>query len=944
MKKPQYIVGIDLGTTHTVVSYAKLQKDIKSIVPTLFEIEQLVGKGVVAKRPMLPSFRYHPAEGEIEAHDCVLPWEPSELPGEIDEVIIGELARDMGRKTDGRLVVSAKSWLSHSAVDRAGPILPWAAPEEVDKVSPVLASASYLSYLKDAWNYENPSAPLDQQEVVITIPASFDEAARTLTVEAAAMAGLSDVLLIEEPQAVCYDWYLRHRDTAQATLENSHLLLVCDVGGGTTDFSLIKVSIVNDALALERVGVGDHLMLGGDNIDLALAHQTESVLMKEKQSEESKQSAVAGKKKLSLSALSQLIQQARTAKESLLSANAPAAAGITVLGSGAKLIGGSRTVSVEKSAVQALTLDGFFPLVQSDDLPRKRQSAVVEIGLPYASEPAVTKHIAEFLQGHQTVCREAFGTEREGFIAPDAVLFNGGIFNSPVVEAQVLQQLNQWHGSSVLKLENGHPDLAVAYGAVAYGLARRGAQLKISGGAARSYFLVVEAAGNEQRGVCLLTRGTAEDTELALTERNFALRVGEPVQFHLAATADDARFELGEIIALEAEKFRRLPPLISTLPKESSEKEVEVGLVCKLTEIGTIELDCVSRKNAAMRWHVEFEIRKLLKQQRAEGGLQFINPEDLPKKFERAIEEYQRYFGGSNKKIDRGEVKKLRPNLEKLLGRRDQWETPILRALFNQSLMGMKHRRRSQAHERVWFNLAGYCLRPGFGYPGDEYRMRKVWSLYKKGLQFSGENQSWSEWWTLWRRVSGGLNEAQQQRIYSDIQAYLDPEALTSRKLQSELKTRSYEDIVRLAGSLEHLGLKSKIELGDWFCQRLNKPSETETSWWALGRVGARVPFHGSADNVVPNSKVYEWIDFTFSQDWRKNTNAAFCAVMLSRMSGDPVRDIDPRFREKVLERLQAAKVPKPWLMLVESNVELEFSELKRVFGEALPVGIKLLD
>lgn len=926
----RYLVGIDLGTTHTVVAYVDLTGDLAKATPTLFEIEQLVAPGEVAKKPLLPSFRYHPAPGELADDDLVLPWQHQPLAGELSRVVVGEWARELGSKVDGRLVASAKSWLSHPQVDRTAAILPWAAAEGVDKVSPVLASASYLSHVRSAWNQEHPQHPLEAQEVVITVPASFDEVARGLTVEAAALAGLPHILLLEEPQAVCYDWYARHQAEAQQLLETMRLLMVCDVGGGTTDLSLIKVSTQQGKLALSRVGVGDHLMLGGDNVDLALAHTAE-------------QRISPGPKKLSAASLSQLIQQTRKAKEQLLSAEAPAAVKVTVLGSGARLIGGAKSCELSREEVHAVALDGFFPLIDISERPTRRRSAVVEFGLPYAADPAVSKHLAEFIARHESVCRDALGLEGDNSTSavPDGLLLNGGVFNSPLLSERCQQQLTNWAGQVPQLLDNLHPDLAVAYGAVAYGLARRGARLKIGGGSARSFFLQVEQAGADdadKQGVCLLPRGAEEGQPQRLAERKFALRLGQPVRFHLWSSTADTPFAAGELTSLKEADFIALPPLVAALESEGS-KEVQVALETTLTEVGTLQIECVSLANEQQRWQVEFEIRKDLARQRA-GALPDVV---LPPRFDQALEMVDEVFGQSKKNADPKAVKTLRNDLEKLLGKREQWDSAVLRTLFDQLLVGMKRRRRSQAHERMWFNLAGFCLRPGFGYALDDWRIEQIWPLYQQGLQYSQEAQSWSLWWTFWRRAAGGLNAEQQLQIFNDLAKYLRPEALRNRRLQAELKSRSYEDIVRLAGSLEHLPLDSKQQLGSWLLKRLEKPSETTTSWWAVGRVASRVPFHGSAHNVVAAEQVQQWLPQLLKADWKKQPHIGFAAVMSCRMSGDRSRDLNPESRQQVVDKLKVAKAPGSWLEMVESIKELTETETKRVFGEALPAGLKLL-
>jgi molecular chaperone DnaK (HSP70) len=967
---PSFLVGIDLGTTNTVVAYADMSQPLLADNCRIFGIEQLVAPGEVAKRPMLPSFRYHPTPGEISPADLVLPWtnqgSPSTtLAGELAQVVIGEWARELGAKVEGRQVVSAKSWLSHPQVDRAADILPWAAAEGVDKVSPVLASASYLHHVRQAWNLEHPQALLEDQEVVITVPASFDEGARALTVEAARHAGLPNVLLLEEPQAVCYDWYARHNDKATETLATMKLLLVCDIGGGTTDLSLIKIGQDgNGQLTLTRIGVGDHLMLGGDNIDLSLAHIAESNIFGHPEQ------STATARKLSAASLSQLIQQTRKAKEKLLSTNAPESARITLLGSGARLIGGARSGELTQAQVKAVALDGFFPVVDFFQRPAKRRSGVVAFGLPYAADPAVSKHLAEFISEHQQVCREALATSDPSQPAiPDAVLFNGGVFNSPILRERVLEILADWRGQSVHCLDNSSPDLAVAQGAVAYARARRGAQLKIGGGSARAFFLALQQAQGQKtphlqtqddrprQAVCLLPKGTEAGLEIVLQDRQFALRLGQPVQFHLLSSNAEQKFQAGELITLDEndgdrQHFVSLPPLIVVLdaavldaapsfaspaPDAAGEPQaVEVRLAAQLTEVGTLQVDCISHDN--QRWHVEFEIRQSLSKKR-----QLTRAATLPPNFAKASEILAQVYRDQKKEKDANAIKTLRTDLEKLLGKRDLWDVPLLRALYDELSGRHKLSRRSATHERNWYNLAGFCLRPGYGYPADDWRIDQIWDSYQQGLQFDQETQSWIDWWNFWRRLAGGLGSERQLCLYRDIARFIDPAALSSRKLQAEAKQKSCEDMIKLAASLEHLPVAEKIRLVDWLLLRLEKSSETVTSWWAVGRIAARVPFHGSAHNVVPKDSVQQWLPRLTAVDWKKNPQAAFAAVLMCRMSGDRERDIDDDVRRMITDKLMGAKVPTSWVEMVETVKELDEAETKRVFGEGLPSGLTLI-
>ncbi len=925
MKKQSqhYIVGIDLGTTHTVVAYASTEKNNQTI--ELLAIEQLVAPGQVAARPLLPSVRYHPAPEELSAADIAFPSYGADSQLSESLVVIGEAARLLGAKTKGRFVTSAKSWLSHPSVDHNAAILPWGSSDEVSKVSPIDASASYLAHIRTVWRHKFPEAPLEEQDLVITVPASFDEAARSLTLEAAKIAGLPQVRLLEEPQAVCYDWLRLHTSTLKQALTDVHLLLVCDVGGGTTDLTLIKVEAGEHEPKLTRIGVGDHLMLGGDNIDLALAHLVESRLGDQN-------------KRLSAADLSQLLEQCRIAKEQLLAKDAPEQVSVTLLGGGSKLIGGSRSVVLTRDEVHTLALDGFFPLSSIDDLPDRKRSGMVEFGLPYAAEPAISKHIAGFLKLHATASTEAL--KGQGRV-PDALLLNGGVFRSQPITERLLSLLNSWSTQPPKLLENKHPELSVAYGAVSYAMARRDKKLKIGGGSARSYFLLVDTEhSTEQQGICILPRGSEEGDEVILKDRHFALRLGVPVRFHLASTTGDAEFKPGDIVDI-TDHFYSLPPLAVAFEGDPSRPNAEaiVQLAVTQTEIGTLKIECVAVENKDQRWNVEFQIRK------KRGGLTTSVEATLPAQFDSAVEKMQTIFGSKSKHVEPNAIKNLRADLEKQLGMaRSEWETPLLRALFTALLESARYNRRSEHHERVWLSLVGFCLRPGFGYPLDDWRVEQLWKQYPQGIQFVNETQNWTEWWTLWRRIAGGLSIEAQEQIFTDISKYLNPAAARQPGVAKQIKTRGYDDIVRLAAVMERLPVDKKIQLGDWLLKRLQKASEPSQTWWAVGRIGARLPFHGSRHNVIPAEIVSVWLQQILAEDWKKNLHAAFAATLIARMSGDRDQDIEDTLREQIVAKLKLSKAPVSWIEMVEHFKELDEREEKQMFGEALPPGLKLIN
>ncbi len=934
-----YVVGIDLGTSNTVVAYAEAGGDEIRV----FDIEQLTAPGEVSAQPLLPSARYHAAPGELPSGALQLPWSAPQDAKDGGTAVVGRLARTLGAQVPGRLVASAKSWLSHASVDRLAPILPWGAPEDVGKISPVDASASYLAHVRAAWNHRFPNAPLEQQDVVLTVPASFDDGARALTLEAARRAQLPKLRLLEEPQAAFYDWLFHHRDSLQAELAGTRLVLVCDVGGGTTDLTLVQVQVdENGEPRLTRIGVGNHLMLGGDNMDLALAHLAESRL-----------AGTSGQNgRLSAASLSQLVERCRVAKEQLLDEDAPEAVGVTLLGAGSKLIGGARSTQLTREEAARIVVDGFFPASEAGDLPRRSRAAIVEFGLPYAADPAITRHIAAFLQRFAAHSREALGVPAseasEAPPVPDTLLLNGGVFNAPALAARLRDTLGAWRDAPLTVLQNDHPDVAVARGAVAFALARKGRAPRIGGGSPRSYFLVlddgkssgengVEAAPH---GICLLPRGTGEGHEVRLDDRTFALRLGHPVQFHLVSTVADTRWKAGEIAELtstQAGEFIRLPPLATVVAGNQGGRERPVKLTAQLTEIGTLEVRCIATDDPAQQWLLEFQLRRE-DRARPDAGARVRHPA-----LDEAIALIDRVFGAKSAKVDPKEVKRLRAQLEHTLGPRQNWDSPLLRELFGALWDRAGRRRRSADHERLWLNLAGYCVRPGFGYPLDEWRVGQLWTLFDDGIQHVNDSQVWSEWWTLWRRAAGGLDTEAQEQVLAAMRWLEEAASAKHHKLPFDPSKLGHADMVRLYASLEQIDAASKIDIGGQLLERLQKPAENHQSWWAVGRIGARLPFYGSAHGVVPPDVAAQWLDAILALDWKKVEPAMFAAAQIARMTGDRSRDIAPELRETVLKRLESANAPHTWIEMVREIVELDNADTGRVFGEALPAGLKLM-
>lgn len=955
----QYVVGIDLGTTHTVVSYARLGQataGVKTAPPPSIEllpIDQLVGPSQVAAQGLLPSVRYHARAGELAPSALQLPWHSASAQTPAPAVI-GHWARTLGAQVPGQLVSSAKSWLSHPAVDRLAPILPWGATAEVHKVSPVEASASYLRHVRDAWDWQHPEHPLAQQDIVLTVPASFDEAARALTLDAARQAGLSQLRLLEEPQAVFYDWLWRHRSSLQRELMPSRLVLVCDVGGGTTDLSLIQVDWRGELPQLTRIGVGKHLMLGGDNMDLTLAHLVERRLASE---------ASAPASRLSAGQLAQLVERCRHAKEQLLAPDAPAQVQVTLVGGGTRLIGSSRSIALTRQEVEQLILEGFLPQVEVDARAAQNRGGLVEFGLPFARDAAITRHLADFLRQHAQAL-------------PDTLLLNGGVFRARVLAQRLQDTLAAWRGTPLHLLHNDNPDVAVARGAVAYALAQQGLGPVIGGGAARSYFLVLDEAGGQARpasGICLLPRGSEPGQEVRLMGRTFALRLRHPVRFHLCTSSADlpdrVQPKAGDLVQLDGDDFVRLPPIVTVLKAAAGDagtgpastrlsrnrQEIPVELVASLTEVGTLEMHCVSVDDDQQRWRLEFDLRH----GENEAGSVPLPAEraQVAPQLQQATQQIDRIFGSGAKAVALKEVKQLRAQLEKSLGDRERWTTPELRHLFDALWARQRARRRSAEHERVWLNLAGYCLRPGLGDALDGWRVEQLWTQYPAGVQFVGDKQVCAEWWTLWRRVAGGLAAPEQLHL-------LDAFAFNLQRNESGVTPDtdppvkgSNEDMLRLGAALERIPADHKVEIGDWLLTRLQKSlagARTHASistntvsdalhLWSLGRIGARQPFHGSPHDVVPIDTAARWLDALLALDWKKFEPAAFATTQIGRVTDDRARDLPPEMRERVAMRLIAINAPDIWIEMVRHRVELDNATARRVLGESLPAGLRLI-
>ena len=591
---PHYVIGIDLGTTNSVLAYAPLHEDAPRL--ELLPLPQLVAGGTTELFSALPSFLYLAAPQEASGGTFDLPWASGR------DFAVGEFARRQAAEMPDRTVAAAKSWLCHSRVDRRRPILPWNAPVEVPKISPVVAAQRYLEHLVGAWDAAHPDAPAAEQQVVLTVPASFDASARELTREAALAAGLpADLILLEEPQAAVYAWLAAIGDRWRRALSVGDALLVCDVGGGTTDLTLVGAAEEQGELVLRRIAVGNHLLVGGDNMDLALAHHVAGRFAEKGVQLDPWQSVA-------------LWHSCRTAKETLLAPDGPPTHAISVLGRGRKMIGGTVSVEVDRREVGDLLVNGFFPHCEATDRPASRRaSGFREIGLPFESDTAVTRHLAAFLQSH--------GDEAGKPARPTRVLFNGGVFKADALQRRLLDVLGKWFGGEAPRLLQGEHDLdhAVARGAAYYGWAKHRGGMRIRGGTARAYYVGVETAGlavpgapRPLRALCVAPIGMEEGTETDVPSGEIGLVVGEPAHFRFFSSSVRKGDRSGDVLtAWTADELPETDSLEALLPPDEAidEPYVPVRFRAKLTELGVLELWCVST-TSDKRWKLEFSVRE----------------------------------------------------------------------------------------------------------------------------------------------------------------------------------------------------------------------------------------------------------------------------------------------------------------------------------------------
>ncbi|ELY5144958.1 Hsp70 family protein [Vibrio vulnificus] len=617
----KFSVGIDLGTTHCVMSFMDTQDEQARV--QVMAIPQLTAPGTVESRNQLGSFLYQPHEHEMNPASRVLPWttEPTAL--------VGAIARNLGGKTPLRLVASAKSWLCHGGVNRRDAFLPAGSPEEIEKVSPLRATELYLEHLKQAWDHAQPNHPLSEQDVTITVPASFDPAARDLTAEAARNVGFVHLTLLEEPQAALYNWIDNSNDKWRDEVTVGDIVLVVDIGGGTTDLSLVEVTEEEGNLTLKRIAVGEHILLGGDNMDLALAYSLKMKLAQEG-------------KELQPWQVQAMTHACRDAKEALLNDAELQSVPIVVPSRGSKLLGATLKTELTQQEVQQMLVDGFFPKVAITEHPVQRnRGALTQMGLPYAQDAGITRHIAAFLSKQANANSEAApaqdynpfvggmpgmpGTQQASvdFIKPTAILFNGGVLKSSLLAERLEETINEWlldaDAEMAKRLTGVDLDLAVASGAAYYGAVRRGQGVRIRGGIASSYYVGIESAmpaipgmAPPMEALCVAPFGMEEGTSVDVPSQQFGLIIGQPVNFQFfGSTVRRDDLAGTHLDHWGPDELEELPEIQVTLPVSEGRREgevVPVTLASRVTELGTLYLEAIAADNG-QKWHVEFDVR-----------------------------------------------------------------------------------------------------------------------------------------------------------------------------------------------------------------------------------------------------------------------------------------------------------------------------------------------
>jgi molecular chaperone DnaK (HSP70) len=921
MTEARFSIGIDLGTTNSALAYVPLTGDA---APQVLPILQWETQDTLVEASTLPSFLYLPDQALA-----------AQLRGKVPGTqawVTGRLARRSAGETPGRVVRSAKSWLCHHTADRFAPILPWGSDEltAAQKISPIRAASFILSYLRGSWNSRYPDDPFDAQEITITVPASFDAAAQRLTLTAATEAGFpNNVRLLEEPQAAFYCWLGDHgtagpwEGRGARNGEPRHVLIV-DIGGGTTDFSLfeLRFSAASTVPDVSRVAVSDHILLGGDNVDLALAAMLEPRLATER-------GRISGPQ------WEYLVAACRDLKEKALADGATENDRFTVAlpGRGSSLIAGAQTASVGREEVAQLVLEGFFPTCDARARPYRIQSALRDWGLPYAADSAVTHHLADFLRDRPQV---------------DAVLFNGGSLRSAALRQRLLDQIAAWHGVLLpLELENAEPDLAVALGAARFGRLLHGASGRITAGAACALFLEVQRTGNETSPldlICVLPRNALPEQVFEINLPGLEMRTDQLVSFQACSSTRHDWCRAGDIVQSESGACHALPPLQTIIRttngcEPGAGRTVPVRLAAKINALGQVQLSCISSDPAERQsWPLEFNLRP--NEQSNTGSndhpiVASVAPNAAAEAQEAAQQHIISLFAGSAGASGKLTANGVLKHLERVLSlSRHDWNAPLLRTIWPALHQQMPGRKRSVEHEEAWLTLAGFLLRPGFGFAGDEFRMNELWQLRDAGLCFPGRRSKVQEH-ILWRRVAGGLTAERQ-------------EMLLNSEIAPIRRAKASPELLRLVGSLERLPREIKAELVETFITQtlacVESKQDCAPYLAALGLLLNRSPAYAGPETVVMPDFVARAYSAFQDLDWTEPGLLELQTLFLraARVVGDRTLDIPKSLRDRIAGKLERAGVVTRRTAVIRAFTPIGRTERTTLYGEALPPGLVL--
>jgi molecular chaperone DnaK (HSP70) len=931
MTTPRFSIGIDLGTTNCALAFLPLEGEART---ELLAIPQWETLSAITEHSALPSFLYLPDEA------VAVPAEGE--PAVNKQWVVGRLARKKAGESSGRVVHSAKSWLCHHTSDRTARFLPWGS-EDIDrtnKISAVGASALILSELKRAWNRRfaerGPDFDFDRQEITVTVPASFDAAAQALTLMAAQEAGFPEAIrLLEEPQATFYSWLEEHDFSANLAdrlgggKDGIYHLLVVDMGGGTTDFSLFELRLRSCGLPpeIKREAVGDHILLGGDNVDLAIARLLEPRLIGER-------GALSGP------TWDDLVARCRDLKETMLSAEGPPeeAFSLSLPGRGSSLVAGSRTVQVTRAELLRVMLGGFFPECDAQARPYRTQAALKEWGLPYASDGAITRHLAEFLRGRPRI---------------DAILFNGGTLQPRVLRQRICQQVANWQrGVAVPELENGDPEFSVARGAALFGKSLHCNTNRIEAGAARAVFLELFRGRSftpretaRPSYICVLPRRASSGARFEITGLPLELQVNRPARFQAYDSTRHEESKAGDIVDWSEEEFHPLPALQTVIRAADAESgaaldTIPVTLVAGVNELGLLQVSCVSADpRVKQSWPLEFSLRRHEHDDqslRSAPASDAVEPNISAAALAAAKTHAKRWFGRSTNQRDSITATRLLKSLEQIIGMpKSEWNAGAVRSLWPAIESCMAQRAVSADHEETWLILAGFLLRPGFGAAADNLRIDSLWRLRDVGLCFLGKRIK-SQEYILWRRVAGGLTRERQEQI-------LAPELDRMRA-----RKKVEPELVRLAGALERLPSETKAELAILFINMAadlaSEKKHCAPYLAALGQLLSRAPVYAGPETVVSPDLVERAYEVFRRFDWStpELTDLATLFLRAARVVDNRSFDLPKALRHRIAAKLEDVGVAPQKTAKLKEFVPVAGPERISLHDESLPQGLIL--